>query len=89
MISTSLLMISQAVALAAAAPAESGVRPPSNNPSEMVCVREEVLGSRVATRRVCRTRAEWEEHRRQTRLSVERAQNQSQTSCVPTPAMQC
>jgi hypothetical protein len=89
MISTVLVMITQGLALAAAAPAQSGMRPPSNDPNEVVCVRETQIGSRLSTGRVCRTREQWDEVRRQARTSVERAQNQTQTSCQQTPTMQC
>jgi hypothetical protein len=89
MIITTLVMVTQGLVLAAGAPAESGVRPPGNDPNEMVCVRESQIGSRVATRRVCRTRQEWDDVRRQARISTERAQNQTQTSCRPTPTMTC
>jgi hypothetical protein len=53
---------------------------PHNNPDEIVCIREEAIGSRLGARRVCRTRAEWAEHRRQYQQSIERAQQQMQTS---------
>ena len=89
MIFATIVMVTQGLVLAAAAPAESGVRPPGNDPNEMICVRESQIGSRVANRRVCRTRQEWDEVRRQARISTERAQTQSQTSCRPTPTMEC
>ena len=44
------------------------------NPNQIVCISETVTGSRLGTRRVCRTRAEWDEHREQTRRVVERVQ---------------
>ena len=89
MISTSILLMTQGFALASAAPAETGTRPPDNDPNQIVCVRETPIGSRVATRRVCRTRAEWAEHQREYRESVQRAQNQTQTQCVQTASMAC
>ena len=53
---------------------------PLTNPDEIVCIREQPIGTRLGARRVCRTRAEWVEHRRQFRQSIERAQQQAQTS---------
>ena len=53
---------------------------PSQDPNEVVCVQESEVGSRLNRRRVCRTRAEWAEHRSQYKQSVERAQTQMQTS---------
>ena len=40
--------------------ARAGAAPALENPDEMVCrAAEPVLGSRVARRRICRTRAQW------------------------------
>lgn len=44
------------------------------DPNEVVCEKQEVLGSRLNTRRVCMTRSEWAEHRRNDRAVVERTQ---------------
>jgi hypothetical protein len=44
------------------------------DPNEKVCQNETVVGSRLAKRRVCATRAEWEERNRQDRQVVEQAQ---------------
>ena len=52
---------------------------PNQDPNEMICINQSEVGSRLARRRVCRTRAQWQEHRAQFRQSIERAQNQSQT----------
>ena len=48
----------------------------TRDPNEAVCEEEEVLGSRLATRRVCMTRAQWEEKRRDDRALVDRSQTQ-------------
>ena len=55
---------------AAAAPQGKKAR----DPNEIVCQKIEVLGSRLATKRVCQTRAEWAEQQRQDRMDTERAQ---------------
>lgn len=52
---------------------------PRNDPDEIMCINEAVIGSRLSRRRVCRTRAEWEEHRAQSRIVTERVQLQKQT----------
>jgi len=44
---------------------------PSTLPSQIVCVRYSEIGSRLRFRKVCRTRAEWREHRREVRLELE------------------
>ncbi len=46
----------------------------SKDPNEVVCEKQEVLGSRVATKRICMTRAEWAEKRRLERLEIDKAQ---------------
>ena len=57
----------------AAAPAATGkVR----DPNEIVCEKQEVIGSRLATRRVCMTRAEWADRKLQDRQEIERVQVQ-------------
>ena len=44
------------------------------DPNEMVCQKQEVLGSRVAAKRVCMTRSEWAEQRRLDRMDLDKAQ---------------
>ena len=53
---------------------QSAKRAAGGDPNEVVCIRERELGSRLAIRRVCRTRAEWEQHHRELRLAIEKAQ---------------
>lgn len=67
------VMLTLAVALAAPAAA----RPKDakdRDPNKVVCEKQEVLGSRLATKRVCKTRAEWAEQRRADRDLVQRSQ---------------
>ena len=45
----------------------------TKNPNDMVCREQEVSGSRLDVRRVCMTRLQWDEQRRDARESVERA----------------
>lgn len=51
----------------------------NNDGSQVVCRQEREIGSRVRSKRVCRTREEWATFRRETRSQVERAQNNTQT----------
>ena len=53
--------------------------------NEVVCVMETEVGSRLGRRRVCRTRAEWAEHRGQYRDRVERAQQQMSNQYLDPP----
>jgi hypothetical protein len=81
------LLVSGATALAQApadAPASTKIGP-NGDPKQIVCITQSEIGSRLSRRRVCRTRAEWAEHRAQYQQSIERAQNQTQTSYVDPP----
>ena len=77
-----LLFVAAAAALASPAWAQNerttrtGV---INDGSQVVCRQEREIGSRLGTKRVCRTRAEWAQLRRETRSAVDRAQNETQT----------
>ena len=51
------------------------------DPNERVCESIPVLGSRLAKRRICATRAEWEEQRRQDRQAVDQIQKQIGGPC--------
>lgn len=41
---------------------------------EVVCVRQQEVGSRLKARKVCKTRAEWEAEKREQRQAVDKAQ---------------
>jgi hypothetical protein len=70
----------------------SGQAPPPANqtntsdPTEIVCQKVEVLGSRLAVKKVCMTRSQWEDSRRQDRQAVEKAQA---SPCVIQPTGKC
>lgn len=69
----SLMAVMAGTALAV--PAHAGPKPKkAKDPNEVVCEKQEVLGSRLATRRVCMTRAQWAEQRRSDRDMVQRTQ---------------
>ena len=52
-------------------------KPKTRDMNEVVCKKEDVLGSRLQTRKVCMTRAEWAEQRQLDRQNVERSQTSS------------
>lgn len=58
----------------------SGGKAKFRDPNEIVCRKEQVLGSRLETRRVCMTRSEWAEANRVNRGELERAQVQRGSS---------
>ncbi|HZF96496.1 MAG TPA: hypothetical protein VEZ20_16660 [Allosphingosinicella sp.] len=69
-----LLLSSPAPTAPAATPAPAANARPAPDPDEVICrASEPVLGSRVARRRICRTRTEWqafEDDRRQLRRDL-------------------
>ena len=67
--------------LMAAAPALAQAEQPKEqekrvDPNEVVCEKQEVLGSRLGSKRVCKTRSEWAEQRRLERQEIEKVQVQ-------------
>ncbi|MDV3257625.1 MAG: hypothetical protein LOX97_07575 [Sphingomonas sp.] len=69
MAAAAMVSVTPAVAQAADAKKKS-----AKDPNEVVCEKQEVLGSRVATKRICMTRSEWAEKRRLERLEIDKAQ---------------
>lgn len=61
-----------ATAAASAAPTKSSA--PAKGADRIICEHEEVLGSRLQGRRVCKTAAQWAEERQAAREEVLRAQ---------------
>jgi hypothetical protein len=51
------------------------------DPNERVCESIPVVGSRLAKKKVCATRAEWEEKRRLDREAIDQAQKQIGGPC--------
>ena len=82
-----VLVISWAVVMPGMAIADPGgvqsqnVRPPAD-PNQRICETETVIGSRLATRKVCGTRAEWAERRKQDRQTVEEIQRLQGQPCI-------
>lgn len=48
----------------------------ARDPNEIICERQEEIGSRLGGQRVCKTRAQWAEERRVSREDVDKAQMQ-------------
>jgi hypothetical protein len=53
----------------------------ASDANEKICESISVIGSRLAKKRVCATRAEWEEQRRQDRQAMEQIQKQIGGPC--------
>lgn len=77
------LPICAAAAAAPLLPAYAGqATKTASDPNEKICQVVTPVGSRLATKKVCATRAEWEDKKRQDREATERAQTQL---CVINP----
>ena len=61
-------------AAAAAATAADEKKTEAKDPNRIICEKQSVVGSRLTTKRVCMTAAEWEIRRREDREAVEKAQ---------------
>ena len=61
-------------AASAQAPSGSGASEGGANPNQIVCRTQRETGTMLGRVRVCKTRAEWELARRDTRQTVDRAQ---------------
>ena len=62
------------LSLGSAGPAEEPKAKKPLDPNEKVCETIKPVGSRLATKRVCATRAQWAEQRKQDREETEKAQ---------------
>ena len=69
-----LVLAGLALPSAAIAASDPPAGKPPRDPNEVVCEKQEVLGSRLSTKRVCMTRAQWQEQRMQDRMDLDRAQ---------------
>jgi hypothetical protein len=70
-------LIAAPVAAADTASAQAG----GYDPNERICEKMIVTGSRLASKKVCMTRAQWDERRRDDRDSIERAQRAAHVGC--------
>lgn len=70
--------LAQAQQAQQAQPAPSASQQPPADPrlNEVVCQKQEVIGSRLVTRRVCKTRAEWADAKLEDRRAVDKMQTE-------------
>ena len=77
-----ILASGPAIALAAQTQTQSPqVAQSAYDPNERICESIPTIGSRIAKKKVCATRAEWEEKRMLDRQAVEQAQRQVGGPC--------
>lgn len=67
----------QPAASAAASTAAAPAKPSARDPNEVVCKTIEVIGTRLGGGRICKTRAEWAQTRRDAHDAVDGAQRNS------------
>ena len=68
------------------APAVASPAASATNSDEKICESIVPLGSRLAKKRVCATRAEWDERRRLDREAIDQAQKLIGGPCQTTPS---
>ena len=76
-----LVVVAAIPAVAATPSAAQQQTSTASDPNEKICESLPVIGSRLAKKRVCATRAEWEEQRRQDRQAVDQIQKQIAGPC--------
>lgn len=57
------------------------------DPNEVLCERQDDLGSRISAHEVCQTRAQWEEQRRQQHLDADK--RETHEGCVTIQGNSC
>lgn len=80
-----IVLIGSLIPFSTAGVAQSQPAQASTNgydPNERICESIPVIGSRLAKKKVCATRAEWEEKKRLDRQAVEQAQRQIGGPCT-------
>ena len=73
---TLTLLLSAAPALSQTNAAQRA-KPAQNDPNRIICEKIEQVGSRLATKRICLTAAQWAEKRRMDREDLESTQQKS------------
>jgi hypothetical protein len=71
------IVIFAALALVPAIAAAEEKQAPAKDPNRIICEKQEVVGSRLATKKICMTAAEWAERKREDREAVEKGQRQA------------
>jgi hypothetical protein len=65
-----------APAFGQAAPQNGQKAKSTSDPNEVVCEKQEETGSRLASHKVCMTRAQWAEQKRLNRMDIDKLQTQ-------------
>jgi len=70
------------VAAAQSAQADSSNARPAPDPNQRICETVSQIGSRLSSKKICATRAEWAQRRKQDRESVEEMQRLQGRPCA-------
>lgn len=89
MATSSVWAVVALVSFAGAVPSSALAQSPkaSADPNAKVCETVSQLGSRLSKKKVCATRAEWAEMKRQDREVIDHAQRAAQIGCSIAPAL--
>jgi hypothetical protein len=79
-------LMSAAWAGSSAAFAQAGAKAQAHDPNAKVCETVSQVGSRLSKKKICATRAEWAEMKRNDREVVDQAQRAAQIGCSISPA---
>ena len=71
------LLVAAAIALVPAVAAAQDKKPDKKDPNRIICEKQEVIGSRLATKKICLTAAQWEERKREDREAIDKGQRQA------------
>lgn len=74
-----LLISTGAYAQSSSSPSSNGAGANAADPDAMICRNQRETGSMLNRTRVCKTRAQWEAERRQTRQDIDRSQTSRPT----------
>jgi hypothetical protein len=72
-LSRSLLFVA-GIALISTVAAADEKKSDAKDPNRMVCEKQQVLGSRLQSKRVCMTAAEWDVRKREERMAIDKSQ---------------
>lgn len=81
-----MIVIAGLLSVPVASPVLAQSAPQHLDPNEKVCETIPVIGSRLGKKRICATRAEWEERKREDRQAVDQMQKQMVGPCQYTPS---
>lgn len=68
-------LLSLTATLSAAAPAATSDKG-DKDPNRVICEKQEIIGTRLGSKRVCHTAAEWDAIRQEARQNLDKAQTQ-------------